>query len=140
MALMASEVPRTKPLPAPDKPLIVATTAMVISALLPNAYAVDHTLHDTTSVMATMEHRFGLQPIGTRDAAVADLSSVFDAAAVAPPRAALRTTGAVGSVASEPKSDTGTNWGRVALIAGIIVAVFVIAALAIRSRRRPSAS
>ncbi len=36
---------------------------------------VDHTEHDTTSVMATIEHQYGLSSIGTRDAAVADLKS-----------------------------------------------------------------
>ena len=35
--------------------------------------------HDTTSILATIEHRFGLAPLGTRDAAVADLSTVFNA-------------------------------------------------------------
>jgi len=36
---------------------------------------VDHTEHDTTSIMATIEHQYGLSSIGTRDAAVADLKS-----------------------------------------------------------------
>jgi phospholipase C len=49
---------------------------MVISPLLPKT-GVDHTSHDTTSILATIEHRFGLPALGTRDAAVADLSSVF---------------------------------------------------------------
>ena len=35
--------------------------------------------HDTTSIMATIEHRFGLPPVSSRDAAVNDLSSVFSA-------------------------------------------------------------
>jgi hypothetical protein len=29
--------------------------------------------------MATLEHRYGLAPLGSRDAAVPDLSSVFSA-------------------------------------------------------------
>ena len=29
--------------------------------------------------MTAIEHRFGLAPLGTRDAAVPDMSSVFDA-------------------------------------------------------------
>ncbi len=33
----------------------------------------DDTEHDTTSILATIEHRFGLAPLTTRDAAVADL-------------------------------------------------------------------
>ena len=36
---------------------------------------VDHTEHDTTSIMATIEHQYGLSAIGTRDAAVSDLKS-----------------------------------------------------------------
>jgi acid phosphatase len=51
--------------------------AMVISPLLPRKAAVDHTQHDTTSILTTIEHRWGLAPLGTRDGAVADLGSVF---------------------------------------------------------------
>jgi phospholipase C len=42
---------------------------------------VDRAQHDTTSILATIEHRFGLSPMGaaTRDAAVNDLSTVFRA-------------------------------------------------------------
>ena len=39
--------------------------------------AVDHASHDTTSIMATIEHRFGLRPVSSRDAPVQDLSTVF---------------------------------------------------------------
>jgi acid phosphatase len=56
--------------------------ALVISPMLTRAFGVDHTSHDTTSILATIEHRWGLQPLGTRDQAVRDLSSAF--AAVAP--------------------------------------------------------
>jgi phospholipase C len=44
---------------------------------------VDHTQHDTTSILATIEHRFGLPPLTdptghpTRDAQVADLSTAL---------------------------------------------------------------
>jgi phospholipase C len=51
--------------------------AMVISPLLAKPAAVDHTAHDTTSILATIEHRWQLAPLGTRDAAVADLASSF---------------------------------------------------------------
>ena len=54
--------------------------ALVISPELDSRFAVDHTSHDTTSILATIEHRFGLAPLGTRDAVVADLSSAFRAA------------------------------------------------------------
>ncbi len=53
--------------------------ALVISPFLKGQFSVDHTEHDTTSILATIEHRFGLDPLGTRDSAVPDLSSVFDA-------------------------------------------------------------
>jgi acid phosphatase len=36
---------------------------------------VDHAEHDTTSILATIEHQYGLAPMGTRDAAVSDLKS-----------------------------------------------------------------
>ena len=52
--------------------------ALVVSPRLPEEFSVDHTSHDTTSILATIEHRFGLAPLTSRDAAVADLSSVFD--------------------------------------------------------------
>ena len=47
---------------------------------LQRAFAVDHASHDTTSIMATIEHRFGLRPVTARDARVQDLSTVFTAA------------------------------------------------------------
>jgi phospholipase C len=48
--------------------------ALIISPRLERRFTVDHTSHDTTSILATIEHRFGLKPLGTRDAAVADLA------------------------------------------------------------------
>jgi acid phosphatase len=53
--------------------------ALVISPYLPSPFVVDHVQHDTTSIVATIEHRFGLAALGTRDAAVADLKSIFTA-------------------------------------------------------------
>jgi acid phosphatase len=50
--------------------------AIVIGRSLTTS-TVDHTVYDTTSILATIEHRFGLAPLGSRDAAVPDLSSVF---------------------------------------------------------------
>jgi acid phosphatase len=52
--------------------------ALVISPRLRRHFTVDHTSHDTTSILATIEHRFELDPLTSRDAAVADLSSVFE--------------------------------------------------------------
>jgi acid phosphatase len=49
--------------------------ALIISPSLPHKFTVDHTSHDTTSIIATIERAYGLAPLGTRDAAVADLTS-----------------------------------------------------------------
>jgi phospholipase C len=51
--------------------------ALILAPGLKRDFLVDHTSHDTTSIMATIEHRFGLKPVSTRDAKVKDLSSVF---------------------------------------------------------------
>ena len=40
---------------------------------------VDHTQYDTTSILATIEERYHLAPLSSRDAAVNDLFDVFDA-------------------------------------------------------------
>ena len=56
---------------------------LVIAPFLKDDFVVDHTQHDTTSIAATIEHRFGLPPLTTRDGAVKDLFSVFSAK---PPR------------------------------------------------------
>jgi phospholipase C len=51
--------------------------ALVVSPHLRGDFVVDHTQYDTTSILATIEHRYGLPALGTRDAAVNDLSNVF---------------------------------------------------------------
>jgi phospholipase C len=51
--------------------------ALVISPYAKKHY-VDKTVYDTTSILALIEHRFGLTPLGTRDAKVADLTQAFD--------------------------------------------------------------
>jgi phospholipase C len=53
--------------------------ALVIAPHLRGNFVVDHTQHDTTSIVATIERRFDLKPLSSRDAAVRDLSSVFEA-------------------------------------------------------------
>jgi acid phosphatase len=53
--------------------------ALILAPGLKRDFTVDHTSHDTTSVLSTIEHRFGLKPLTSRDKAVADLSSVFGA-------------------------------------------------------------
>jgi acid phosphatase len=53
--------------------------ALVLSPLLAKRVAVDSTSHDTTSVMATIEHRFKVRGVNSRDRHVRDLSSAFTA-------------------------------------------------------------
>jgi acid phosphatase len=53
--------------------------ALIVSPQLRGNFVVDHTQYDTTSILATIEHRYGLIPLGTRDAAVNDLGNVFNA-------------------------------------------------------------
>jgi phospholipase C len=57
--------------------------ALVLSPKLKGNFVVDDTQYDTTSVMATIEQRFGLQPVSSRDAAV---NSMFDVFSARPPR------------------------------------------------------
>jgi phospholipase C len=38
---------------------------------------VDHRTYDTTSILATIEHRYGLAPLTSRDAAAHDLRNAF---------------------------------------------------------------
>jgi phospholipase C len=47
--------------------------ALLVSPLLKHDFAVDSREHDTTSILATIEQRFGLQPLTSRDAAVSGL-------------------------------------------------------------------
>ena len=51
--------------------------AIVISPFAKRGF-VDHTTYDTTSVLAFIEHRFGLIPLSSRDAHAADLTNAFD--------------------------------------------------------------
>jgi acid phosphatase len=51
--------------------------AIVISPFARRGF-VDHTVYETASVTALIEHRFGLAPLGTRDAAAATLENAFD--------------------------------------------------------------
>jgi phospholipase C len=52
---------------------------LVLSPGLHHKFAVDRTKYDTTSILATLEQRYGLAPLATRDAEVNDLSGVFGA-------------------------------------------------------------
>jgi acid phosphatase len=50
---------------------------LVVSPFLRGNFVVDHTQYDTTSILATIEHRFNLDALSSRDAQVNDLSGVF---------------------------------------------------------------
>jgi acid phosphatase len=53
--------------------------ALLLAPNLRDDFVVDDTQYDTTSILATIERRFGLEPLTSRDAAVNDLSNVFKA-------------------------------------------------------------
>ena len=50
--------------------------AIIISPFARRGF-IDHTMYDTNSILAFIEHRFGLRPLGARDAAANDLSAAF---------------------------------------------------------------
>ena len=50
---------------------------LIVSPYAKRGY-VDHTVYDTTSILKTIETRFGLAPLGERDAKAKDLSNAFD--------------------------------------------------------------
>ncbi len=52
--------------------------ALIVSPQLRADFVVDHTTYDTTSILATIEQRFGAAPVATRDAQVNSLGNVFD--------------------------------------------------------------
>lgn len=56
--------------------------ALIVSPHLRGTFVVDHTQYDTTSILATIEEKYGLGHLSSRDAAVKSLSNVF--AAISP--------------------------------------------------------
>jgi len=52
---------------------------LILAKDLKGKFVVDSTQYDTTSILATIEARYGLFPLSSRDAAVNDLSNVFNA-------------------------------------------------------------
>ena len=52
---------------------------LILAKDLRGKFVVDSTQYDTTSILATIEHRYGLAALSPRDATVHDLSNVFDA-------------------------------------------------------------
>jgi phospholipase C len=55
----------------------VRVPTLVISPLAKHGY-VDHNQYDTSSILALIEHRWGLAPLSTRDAAANDMHAAFD--------------------------------------------------------------
>jgi phospholipase C len=51
--------------------------AVIVSPYAKRGY-IDHTQYDTTSILRFIEKRWGLEPLGPRDAAVNDLANAFD--------------------------------------------------------------
>ena len=51
--------------------------ALVIAPGLHKRFAVDHASHDTTSILATIERRFRLKRLTSRDRAVRDLATAL---------------------------------------------------------------
>jgi len=49
----------------------------IVISPLAKRHFVDHTLYDTTSILATIEHRWNVAPVGTRDANANDLRRAF---------------------------------------------------------------
>ena len=53
-----------------------------VPALLISPFArrgfIDHTVMDTTAILKLIETRYGLKPLGTRDAASVDMTEAFD--------------------------------------------------------------
>jgi phospholipase C len=54
-----------------------ARVPTIIISPLAKRHFIDHTLYDTTSILATIEHRWHLEPLGTRDAHAHDLRRAF---------------------------------------------------------------
>jgi phospholipase C len=58
--------------------------AVIVSPFARRGF-VDHTVYDTTSILATIEARWHLAPLASRDAAAANLSPALSSTAPAPP-------------------------------------------------------
>jgi len=98
--------------------------AIVISPFAKKGF-VDHTQYDTTSILRTIELRWDLAPLGTRDAAAAPLINAFDVTAAGPPAGMPRT---------------GAASGAAPLWVGLVVLLaLVLAGLALRRRSLPRA-
>jgi phospholipase C len=50
----------------------------IVVSPLARRHFIDHTSYDTTSILKLIERRWGLAPLGPRDAAASDLSGAFE--------------------------------------------------------------
>jgi phospholipase C len=104
--------------------------AIVISPVAKKGF-VDHTQYDTTSILKTIETRWGLAPLGARDAAVNDLRNAFEpAAGVGLPRTGRPSGGAA------PAGPAGAARLLLAALATGAAVVGAFAALGRGGRRR----
>ncbi len=55
----------------------VRVPTLIISPFAKKGF-IDHTQYDTTSILKLIETRYGLEPLGSRDAGVADLTNALD--------------------------------------------------------------
>jgi len=53
--------------------------ALILAPHLRGRFVVDHGQYDTTSILSTIERRYGLPPLGSRDRDAGDLAGVFSA-------------------------------------------------------------
>ena len=68
--------------------------AIFISPFIP-AHTIDHTKYETVSILATIEARYGLAPLGARDAAAAPILAPFNFSLPVPQTYARRPLGVV---------------------------------------------
>jgi len=54
-----------------------AAPTLIVSPFLRGNFVVDHTQYDTTSILATIERRWDVAPLGSRDANANDLRRSF---------------------------------------------------------------
>ncbi len=104
---------------------------------------VDHTFYDTTSLLKFIETRWNLEPLGTRDAAAADLTGVFDftqvpAAPVAPQPVDSQDPRAT-PAAGDPAASSPLRSPVVLCGVGAGVILLLMAGIIIVRRRRKSA-
>jgi acid phosphatase len=93
--------------------------AIIISPFAKKGF-VDHTQYDTTSILKTIELRWGLTPLGTRDAAATPLTNAFEVGAATP--------------AGMPRTGGGTDFtGGLWVVAGIGV-ICTFAGIGVRRR------